>query len=317
MRDIDTTLLRAFVTVIETGSFSRAARLLNRTQSTLSMQIKRLEDLVDTPLFDRGMRPPGLTPAGESLIAYAREIVTAIDAAIEGIRSEKIAGRIRLALMEDYATTCVVTAMDAFLERYPNVQLEIQTGSTGCLLEDLGTKYDLVVAMLPTGPQAAHFSSPRTDGKGGISIYSGKSVWAAASGFEPQAFDPLPLALCQPGCLFRRWAVEALDDARRRWRLTMTCSSNGTLAAAVQAGWCASVFKDNAVPAGLRVLSEADGLPRLPDFEVKLFQGPSSRSRTISQFADWLCERLRVDLSTANGFSVPQYDSAFGRLAAE
>lgn len=280
MRDIDTGLLRAFVAIVDAGTFSRAARRLNRTQSTLSMQIKRLEDLVETPLFDRGPRPPQLTPAGEALLSYAREMVAINDAALESLRAERIAGQVRLGLMEDYAATRLAPLLGTFLAAHPDVQVEVHTGLTGRFLDELGSRFDLVVAMLPAGEHEGEL------------LCRGRSVWAAAASFDAQAPGPLPLALYQPGCLFRKWATDALDTAGRRWRLGLVSSSLGAVTAAVQEGWCLSVFKDSMLPPGLRVLDTRDGLPALPDFEIRLLRAPSARTRAAKQLAGFLAERL-------------------------
>ncbi len=183
MHDIDTALLRAFVAVVDTGNFSRAARRLNRTQSALSMQIKRLEDAVETVLFERSVRPPSITPAGELFVAYAREMLALNDAAIKTIKANKTAGQVRLALMEDYASTILAPVLTQFMAENQDVQVEVHTGLTNSFVDQLGVQFDLVIAMVPIG---------YNDGE---LLYSGKSVWGGAACFEPRTFDPLPLAL--------------------------------------------------------------------------------------------------------------------------
>lgn len=284
MRDLDTGLLRAFLAVIDAGGFTRAARRLNRTQSTLSMQIRRLEELVEAPLFDRTLRPARPTAAGEALAPYARELVALHDAAYQSLRGEGVAGQVRLALMEDYAATRLAPLLGAFGQRHPQVQVEVHTGLTAELAETLGTRCDLLVAMRPAGDGAG-------DGAGEL-LYRGRSLWAAAPGFEARADEPLPLALYRPGCLFRQWAAAALDAAGRRWRPALVSTSIGAVAAAVRAGWCLSVFKDSALPEGLVALGEAEGLPALPDFEIRLLRAPGARSPAARALAGFLAERL-------------------------
>lgn len=288
MRDIDTGLLRAFLAVVESGGFGRAARRLNRTQSTLSMQIKRLEELIGQPLIDRALRPPRPTPAGEALLPYARELVALHDAAFEGLLGGAVAGPVRLALMEDYAATRLAPLLGAFLAAHPQVQVEVHTGLTAQLAEGLGARCDLLVAMRPAGEPAA----PDGLEGGGELLYRGRSLWAAAPGFDADADPVLPLALYRPGCLFRQWATAALESAGRRWRPALVSASIGAVAAAVAEGWCLSVFKDSALPPGLVVLGSEQGLPPLPDFEIRLLRAPAARSRAVQALARFLAERL-------------------------
>ncbi|MFC3230157.1 LysR family transcriptional regulator [Marinibaculum pumilum] len=282
MRDIDTSLLRAFIAIVDAGSFNRAARRLSRTQSALSMQIKRLEELVGATLFDRTMRPLQLTAAGEGLVAAAREMLAINDAALEAIRSERIAGQVRLAIMEDYAAGPLAPLLGRFLADHPAVQVELHTGLTADMVDDLGVRYDLVVAMLPAGAE------------GGELLYRGRSVWAAAPGFDPGTREVLPLALYPQGCLFRKWATRALDRAGRRWRIGVVSLSAGAVHAAVREGWCLSVFKDFTVPGDLAILPTGADLPALPDFEIRLFRAPSARTRAGLELARFLAATLHA-----------------------
>ena len=276
MHDIDTALLRAFVAVVDTGNFSRAARRLNRTQFALSMQIKRLEDAVETVLFERSVRPPSITPAGELFVAYAREMLALNDAAIKTIKANKTAGQVRLALMEDYASTILAPVLTQFMAENQDVQVEVHTGLTNSFVDQLGVQFDLVIAMVPIG---------YNDGE---LLYSGKSVWGGAACFEPRTFDPLPLALNQQGCYFRRWAIASLDNAQRRWQMVLTSSSFGAVVATVREGCSLSVFKDNTLPGDLRQFGVEDGLPELPDFEIRMLRAPSARTGAAHSLASFL-----------------------------
>ncbi|XWN33928.1 MAG: LysR substrate-binding domain-containing protein [Devosia sp.] len=282
-RDLDASLLRAFVAIVDAGSFGRAAHRLNRTQSALSMQIKRLEGLVATPLFDRTVRPATLTASGEALIPYARDILATNDAAVDHLRADAVAGQVRLALMEDYASTHLAPILGDFLAAHPGVQVEVHTGITAHFVEDLGSRYDLLLTM--SGADVGD-SEP---------LYRGKTLWAAHPSFDVKSADPLPLALYPQGCPFRKWAVGALDAADRRWRYAMMSPSLNTVAEAVRAGWCISVFKDCAFPAGLVALGEGDGLPSLPDYELRLLRAPFRLNPAARRLADHLTERVRAD----------------------
>ena len=251
------------------------------------MQIKRLEELVDAPLFERAVRPPRVTAAGEALVAYAREMLAINDAALATVRTSEIAGQVRLALMEDYAATRLAPILGQFLDRNPAVQVEVHTGLTGVFLEELGSRHDIVVATTPVG-----YSD-------GALLYRGESVWGGAPGFDPAHHDPLPLALYEHGCLFRKWATDALDSAGKRWRMGVVSSSLGAIASAVREGWSTSVFKANTLPAGLIPLGKKDGMPSLPDYEIRLFRAPSAMNGAAGSLAEFLVERLPGDHALA------------------
>lgn len=276
IRDLEPTLLRAFVTIVDAGTFSRAARRLNRTQSALSMQVKRLEELVDAVLFDRSSRPPALTPAGEKLAVHARAMLALNDSALEEIRADKISGQVRLGLMEDYAATHLAPLLARFRSRHPDVLVEVETGLTGAYVEQLGHRFDLVLTMTAA------------DSSEGELLYRGRPQWAAAPGFEPRDHAVLPLALFRPGCLFRKWATAALDRDGRHWHMGLISTSIGAVAAAVREGWCISVFKDLTLPEGLKVLGPAEGLPALPDYEMRLLSAPSANTGAAKALADAL-----------------------------
>lgn len=282
VRDLDPSLLRAFVAVVDAGTFSRAARRLNRTQSTLSMQIKRLEELVDADLFDRGSRPPTLTPAGEKLVSYARELVSLNDTALEDIRSGQVSGQVRLGLMEDIATTRLAPLLGRFHKDHPDVLVEVETGLTSEFIDMLGSRFDILVIM--TG----------RDFIGGDLLYRGKTVWGAAPGFDPHAHQVLPVALSRHGCLFRTWATAALDRSGRRWHTGLVSTSVGAVTAAVRAGWCVSVFKDVTLPDDLSILGASDGLPALPDFEIRLLRAPSAGRGAVRAFDLFLRAQFRA-----------------------
>lgn len=283
MRDIDIALLRAFVAVVDKGNFSRAARQLNRTQSALSMQIKRLEDIIGSALFERAVRPPMITSAGELLIAHAREMLALNDAALQAINNSTVAGQVRLALMEDYASKLLGPVLTRFQTEYPAVEVEIHTGLTSSFMEQIGKHFDLVIAMVPDGT---------TEGE---LLYRGKSVWAGATHFDPAAFDPLPLALFQQGCYFRRWATTALDNAGMRWRMGLVSSSLGAVTAMVREGNSLSVFKDITLPRDLRIFGKQEGLPDLPDFEIRLFRAPGARLGAANKLSEFFKDNFHSD----------------------
>ena len=154
---LDPELLKAFVAVADSRSFTRAASQLNRTQSAVSMQIKRLEGRLGVELFNRTKANVDLSSAGEGLLGYARRILTLNDEAVGKLRERKIEGVVRLGVMDDYGTLIVPPLLASFVACYPLVHVEMETGLTSSMPSRLGNAYDLVIAMHPEGSGEGEF----------------------------------------------------------------------------------------------------------------------------------------------------------------
>src|SRR6195952_3816736 len=204
---LDPDLLKALVAVADQRSFTRAAAVLNRTQSAVSMQIKRLEDRLGVELFARTTVNVDLSSAGEGLLGYARRILKLNDEAVGRLRDHKVEGVVRLGVMEDYGSIVVPPLLARFVSGYPLIPFAMETGLTATMADRLGESFDLVIAMHPQG---------RGDGE---FLRREQAVWAAGASHPVEALDPLPVALSPHGCLFRKLAAEALDKAGRPCRL--------------------------------------------------------------------------------------------------
>src|SRR5438552_15193418 len=148
---LDPELLKAFVAVADSRSFTRAASQLSRTQSAVSMQIKRLEDRLGVELFVRTKANVDLSAAGEGLLGYARRILALNEEAVGRLAERRIEGVVRLGVMDDYGTSVVPPLLASFLAGYPRIHIEMETGLTAFMPAGLGTAYDLVIAMPPGG----------------------------------------------------------------------------------------------------------------------------------------------------------------------
>ncbi|CAO3419892.1 LysR family transcriptional regulator [Azospirillum doebereinerae] len=148
---LDPDLLKAFVAVAEQRSFTRAAAMLNRTQSAVSMQIKRLEERLGVELFHRTKANVDLSSAGEGLLGYARRILTLNDEAVGRLQEHKVEGVVRLGVMEDYGTFIVPPLLASFAAGHPRIHVAMETGLTTFMTDRLGEAFDLVVAMHPQG----------------------------------------------------------------------------------------------------------------------------------------------------------------------
>lgn len=277
---LDPELLRAFVAVADHRSFTRAAVTLNRTQSAVSMQIKRLEDRLGVELFSRTKANVDLSAAGEGLLGYAKRILALNEEAVGRLAERKVEGVVRLGVMEDYGTSVVPPLLASFLAGYPRIHIEMVTGLTASMPAGLGETYDLVISMHPEG---------RGDGE---FLCREQAVWATSPSQAVEQQQPLPVALFPHGCLFRKWAIEALDAARRPWRLAFVSHSIAAVEAVAALGLAVTVVKTSTFPVKLRALSDHDGMPRLPAADICLH-----RAANLSPAGSLLAEHLRSGIS--------------------
>jgi DNA-binding transcriptional LysR family regulator len=278
--DLDPDLLKAFVAVADHSSFTRAASVLNRTQSAVSMQIKRLEDRLGVELFHRTKAHVELSASGETLLGYARRILVLNDEAVGHLREHKVEGVVRLGVMDDYGSLVIPPLLASFVSSHPRIHIEMETGLTANMLNHLGDSFDLVIAMHPEGQGGGEF------------LRREQAVWAAGASHSAEQIDPLPVALYPVGCLFRKWAIEALDNAQMRWRLAFVSHSLAAVESIAAQGLAVTVVKSGTFPKKLRILSERDGMPRLPAADIRLH-----RSRNFSRPASLLADHLVSSIS--------------------
>ncbi|MFT4120670.1 LysR family transcriptional regulator [Bradyrhizobium sp.] len=278
--DLDPDLLKAFLAVAEHRSFTRAAAALNRTQSAVSVQIRRLEERLDTRLFHRTRAGVAPTANGDALRAYAERILALNAEAVGALRACKTEAVVRLGVMDDYGTIVVPPLLASFAKEHPPIRVEIETGLTATMPARLGESYDLVIAM-------------HREGRGdGALLRREQAVWAAAASHRPARQDPLPVALDPPGCLFRQWAAEALDAAGRPWRLAFVSRTLAAVESIAAAGLAVTVVKAGTLPPRLRALSRREGLPPLPAADIRLH-----RARNLSRAGALLADHLQRNIS--------------------
>jgi DNA-binding transcriptional LysR family regulator len=278
MVDIDTDLLRAFLAVLEEQGFTAAARRLNRSQSAVSMQVRRLEERVGRQLLLRGDGPARPSEAGELFLGYARRMLALNDEALRTLGDAPGGGRVRLGVMDDYGAAILPPLLAQFRRLHPQIAVELRTGLTGRLLEQLGEAFELVIAMHPPGA-----------GQGRL-LRREPALWIAPPDAAPEQEAVLPLALYPQGCLFRAWALAALDGSGRRWRIAFESPSLAVIEAAVRAGLGIGVAKAGTTATDLR---RPAGLPELPVAEIALHRAPLLKAP-----AQLMAEFLEASLDT-------------------
>lgn len=280
LRNIDIDLLRCFVTIAELRSFTRAAAALFRSQSTVSSQIRRLEELAGQTLLQRSPHEVLLTRSGEQFLGYARRIVALHDEALDVVNAQSVSGRVRLAVMDDYATIVLPETLARFARSHPDVELEVTTGFTRDLLNSLGEEFDLVLATQKAG-----------DGRGEV-LRREHTAWACSDRAAFILEEPLQLALLKAPNMFREWALAALNEAGLRWRALFSSSSIGAVEAMAASGAALTVVKAGTARPGLQLLGPESGLPALPASEIALHLAPGRPSAAVAALSGFLAEAL-------------------------
>jgi DNA-binding transcriptional LysR family regulator len=219
--NLPTELLRSFVAIVDSGSMLKATERVFVTQSALSLQMKRLEETVLTPLFHRDGRRLTLTPSGTALLGHAREILALNDRAVVALTGDALVGPVRVGLVQDFAETLLSGVLARFAQLNPEVQLQVRVAGSPELLDLLnGNRLDVVLCMGAPEDAAAVRVAPM--------------VWHG----DPELAERsvLPLAILEPPCRFRDAALTALERDGRPFRVALETPSLSALRAAVEAG---------------------------------------------------------------------------------
>lgn len=247
----DGELLRSFLVIAESGNLTRAATNLHRTQSAVSVQLRKLEDALGVKLFTRHVKGMTLTAQGETLLPVARQAVTELGRAAQLFR-EPLRGRIRVGIPDDFDETVLEKLLAIFAARNPKVEVVAESGCTSRYHDAVKAgELDLAVHSGPEQPAGEKLPSVET-------------VWAAAEGFTFPPDAPLPIAVLTRECWWREMPMAALSAAGREWRVAYRSASFPGLRAAVRAGLAIAPLPIGSVEEDMRILSEDDGLPGLP-----------------------------------------------------
>lgn len=280
---LDLDLLLAFQTVVDCGGFTRAAQRLHRTQSTVSMQIKRLEERLACRLLERDGRGVTLTPQGEQLLGYARRLLALNDETLASVTEQGLQGHVRIGTPADYTSAFLGDLLPFVVRRFPGVTLQVESD----LSQGLMTRFDagtLDLAIVTRMPGRA----------GGVTLSRAPLQWVSAPGADVLARRPLPLALFPVGCYFRDVALAALRQSGVDHRIVYESPSLGGIEAAVAADFAIAAVGADAIPRRLTPLAaDAAGLPPLPDMEIALFSRDES-GEPVTAIADYICQQLRA-----------------------
>lgn len=270
---VDLALLRSFVAVMDSKSLALAAARVGRSQSAVSMQIKRLEEVIGRPLFQRDGRSLRPDPAATDLLIRARRMLRLSDEMLASFHRPDTAGQVRLGLPEDYAALLLPAVLSRFGSDNPLAEISLTFDDSRALLQQIAAGHlDLaLVTRYPDQPFAV--------------LRQERFVWAAAPEHAAWTRDPLPVALFEAADIARRLAIEALDEAGRPYRVVSSSRSLLGLVTVARAGLAVVGLAESSVPPELTILSEADGLPPLPIFDLSLVTAPGAATGPVAELA--------------------------------
>ena len=285
MLDLDQ--LRTFVAIAETGSFTRAADAVFKTQSAVSMQMRRLEERIGKPIFCRDGRQSKLTEDGERLLGYARRIVRLSRETIAAFDETELSGSVRFGTPDDYADRFLPEILARFARSNPRVEVSVICEPSLTLM-DMARAGDLDLAIVTAcGEMPTEV------------LREEPLLWVTSAAHRVEEEEIVPLALSKPPCVWRTAGLEGLSAVGRKYRVLYTSGNSTAISAAVLAGLAVTVLAESALRPGMRVLSEADGFPRLPSCEIGIIR---SWNRQPSPVIDKLAEHI---VSSLDNLSVP------------
>jgi DNA-binding transcriptional LysR family regulator len=268
---LDLELLRSFVSVVDAGGFTRAGERVHRTQSTVSQQIKRLEDDVGQPLLNRNGKDVTPTEAGERLLSYARRLLSLAEEARDVLSRPGNEGAIRLGVPEDFAAYRLTKLLASFSRSRPGLRLDVRVDQSAYLRRDL-ERGELDLALFKRGAGE----------KGGIAVWPERVHWVTSKTHPIDAeIRSVPLIGFPTGCLYRARAIHAIESAGRAWHMAYTSSSLTGIQAAVAAGLGLSILSEIAIQADHRVLTAKDGFAPIDKTEVALVASPDASPATL------------------------------------
>lgn len=280
--DLDIDLLRAFLAVADSSSFTTASQRLGRVQSAVSAQIKKLELAVGAEVLSRGRgRGVALTGPGEALVVYARRMLALNEEALAAVGERSVQGKVRLGTTDTYARNYLPQVLALFTQANPGVELEVFCRVSSALLEALD-RDEIDLALVTR-------QAERGDG---VLVRREALTWATGREHSPQSQAPLPLAFMPPGCAFRAAAVAALDRNGRPWRLAFHSEGPAGVRAAILAGLAVTVLPSSTLGPGVTALGEEDGLPGLPAIEIAVHRNPRSASPAVTRLVEDIAENL-------------------------
>ena len=277
MKNFPMDLLRSFALTAEHKSVTKTGERLGRSQPTISLQLKRLEDMVGAPLFYRQNRQLTLTGKGEQLFDYAAQILHLNDEAFRQLISPSLSGSIRFGIPSEFATNLLPKIVGQFTQAHPDVRLEVTCDLSRHLMANRQSSFDLILA-LQDDPAHATEEQIRID----------ELVWVTSFRHKPHLRPLIPMIAAPEGCLYRNRGTKALNRANQPWRVVYTIPDLTGIKAAIEEGLGITVLANSTVPDSLQIIAPSDRFPRLGKIGISLISNKKSDEPSVDHLAEYI-----------------------------
>ncbi|MGF1593454.1 MAG: LysR family transcriptional regulator [Kiloniellaceae bacterium] len=279
---LESDLLRCFVAVVDFENFTRAADALGRTQSAVSMQMKRLEELVGEALFERGPRGVKLTRKGAELIVNARRVVDLLNETAISLAAPALGGRVRIGIPEEYGASVLSRALSAFGKAHANVEVMVRYACSAAQKDALD-RGDLDLAVIFEWE-----SEPQ-----GEVLMVDPTVWATSDVHRMHEHSPLPIALYESAGWCSDFAIRSLESRGQDYRVAYRSDTSGGLKLAVSSGLALAPLSRSNIPAGCRELTAADGFGDIDSSNVVMYLRSNAKGEAVAAMADAIRDAFR------------------------
>lgn len=281
---LDSDLLRTFVAVADTANFTKAADVVGRTQSAVSMQMKRLEEMVGSALFERGPRGVTMTRRGHDLLLNARRVVALIDETAASIAAPPLGGHVRIGIPEEYGATILSRALNNFAKTHRQVEVLVRYSCSSVQMDAL-RRGDLDIAVI---------FEWETEPAGDILMVD-PTVWAVSEIHRVHGEMPIPIALYENDSWCMDFAIASLENRGIDYRVVYRSDTSGGLKLAVASGLAIAPLSRSNIPAGCRELTDADGFGLIDSSNVVMYCRPGAAGEAVSAMADAIRDAFRSD----------------------
>lgn len=277
--NLDIDVLKTFIAISEDGSFTKAAEHLNKTQSAVSMQMKRLEQMLGRPIFQKKGRTNTLTSDGQRLLDFAFSIAKLNDEAVSAFRRPELTGIVRLGTPEDYADCLLPGILARFARTHPLVQIDVECHNSDFLSKQIEEKtLDLAIITAGTSTKCENI------------IRREQLVWVTSERHRALEQDVVPIALSHVGCSWRKMTLDALEKSNKPYRIAYASSNSSAIASMVLSGMAVAVIPKLNVRKGMKLLGDGDGYPYLGEFDIGLLVAENKPNVAIDALACHITE---------------------------
>ena len=278
MKNLPIDVLRSFVTVADFASFTQASEILARSQPAISMQLKKLEKMLDRQLLQRNDQKLKLTEDGQVLFDYAKQILSLNDEVISIFVKPSISGNIRLGIPSEFATTVLPKIVGRFSQNYPTVSIDVSCDLSVNLLASRNEhEFDLILS-LQDDLKIKKSDSVRTD----------ELVWVTKDKHSAHLQTPIPLIAAPQGCIYRKRAINKLDKLNRSWRIVYTIPDLSGIQSAIEEGLGVTVLAKSTVPDNLQIIKADKKFPKLGKIAIHLINNSDSKDEAVVRLMEYI-----------------------------